>query len=104
MMDGGGMGGGMMGGGCATCHGLAGHGRSTPASFAPNMTYTNVTDPAGMLQPDGSRAPTYADAAIRKAVIQGIDPQGDKLAQPMPQWQITGQEWGALLAYLKTLP
>jgi len=32
------------------------------------------------------------------------DPKGDKLAQPMPQWQLTDQEWGALLAYLKTLP
>jgi len=31
------------------------------------------------------------------------DPKGDKLAQPMPQWQLTDQEWGGLLAYLKTL-
>jgi len=31
------------------------------------------------------------------------DPKGDKLAQPMPQWHLTDQEWGALLADLKTL-
>jgi Cytochrome c len=36
-------------------------------------------------------------------VTEGIDPEGNKLAQPMPQWQLTDQEWAALLAYLKTL-
>jgi mono/diheme cytochrome c family protein len=103
MMGGGGMGGGMMAGGCAACHGLDGRGRVQPTFTAPDITYPNLTDPSGMLQPDGSRGPTYTDAAIHKAVTQGIDPEGGKLAQPMPQWQLTDQEWTALLAYLKTL-
>jgi cytochrome c1 len=92
-----------MAAGCASCHGLDGHGRVTQTFTAPDITYANLTDPAGMLQPDGSRGPTYTDAAIRKAVTQGIDPEGSKLAQPMPQWQLTDQEWADLLAYLKTL-
>ena len=101
--SGGMMGGGMMGGGCATCHGIDGRGLSTPMFTAPNISYANLTDPKGMLQPDGSRGPTYTDAGIRKAVTQGIDPEGDRLAWPMPQWQLTAQEWGDLLTYLKTL-
>jgi hypothetical protein len=94
---------GMMAGGCATCHGADGRGRTTTSFSAPNITYANLTDPAGMLQPDGSRGPTYTDATLRRAVTQGIDPGGACLQLPMPQWQLTGSEWTDLLAYLKTL-
>jgi mono/diheme cytochrome c family protein len=97
------MGGGMMGGSCASCHGLNGQGRTTSVFTAPNITYSNLTDPKGMLAPDGSRGPTYTDATLRRAVASGIDPSGDHLASPMPQWQLTSQEWSDLLAYLKTL-
>jgi hypothetical protein len=102
-MGGGMMGGGMMGDGCASCHGIDGHGRSTPMFTAPNITYANLTNPKGMLQSDGSRGPTCTGAGIRKAVTQGIDPEGDRPAWPMPQWRLTGQEWGDLLTFLKTL-
>lgn len=103
MGNGGTMGGGMMADGCASCHGVDGHGLSTQTFTAPNITYANLTDPKGMVTPNGSRGPTYADAGIRKAVTQGIDPTGAHLEAPMPQWQLTGQEWADLLAYLKTL-
>ena len=103
MMGGGTMGGGMMGAGCATCHGSDGHGRTTPTFTSPNITYGNLTDPQGMLMPDGTRGPTYTDAGIMKAVTQGIDPEGSRLETPMPRWQLTSGQWGDLLAYLKTL-
>jgi hypothetical protein len=103
MMGGGMMGGGMMNAGCASCHGTDGHGRSTQQFTSPNITYSNLTDPKGMLMPDGTRGPTYTDATIRTAVTTGVDPTGAHLEAPMPQWQITGQEWNGLLAYLKTL-
>jgi len=96
-------GGGMMRAGCATCHGSDGHGRSTPTFTSPNITYSNLTDPQGMLQPDGTRGPTYTDTTLRTAVTQGLDPEGSRLESPMPQWQLTGPEWADLLAYLKTL-
>jgi mono/diheme cytochrome c family protein len=86
MMGGGDMmGGGMMGAGCATCHGA------------------NLTDPQGMLMPDGTRGPTYTEAGIRTAVTQGLDPAGSRLESPMPQWRLTGPQWIDLFAYLKTL-
>ena len=96
-------GGGMMGGGCATCHGSDGHGRTTATFTSPNITYGNLTDPQGMLQPDGTRGPTYTDATLRTAVTQGLDPEGSRLEAPMPQWQLTRSEWDDLLAYLETL-
>jgi hypothetical protein len=93
----------MMRVGCAGCHGPNGHGLSTPMFTAPNITYNNLTDPRGMLDPDGTRGPTYTDAALRRAITEGVDPQGNHLAWPMPQWRLAGQEWLVLLAYLKTL-
>lgn len=93
----------MMRVGCAGCHGLKGHGLNSPMFRAPDITYANLTSPEGMLEPDGSRGATYTDARIRKAVTQGIDPEGDTLAWPMPRWQLTDVEWRALLAYLETL-
>jgi hypothetical protein len=97
------MGGGMMVAGCATCHGPDGHGRTTPMFTSPNITYGNLTDPQGMLQPDGTRGATYTDATLRTAVTQGLDPEGSRLQSPMPQWQLTSGQWGDLLVYLKTL-
>jgi cytochrome c1 len=103
-------GGGMMGGGmgmfragCATCHGADGRGRSTMMFTAPDIAYANLTDPQGMLMPDGTRDVTYTDATLRRAITTGVGPDGDHLEWPMPQWQLTDQEWEGLLAYLKTL-
>jgi len=103
MMGGGGMGGGMMRSGCASCHGSDGRGRATATFTAPNITYANLTDPQGMLMPDGSRGPVYTDDAIRTAVTTGIDPTGAHLEAPMPQWQLSDRHWADLLAYLRTL-
>ena len=94
----------MMRASCADCHGVNGQGLRTPMFVSPNIAYRNLTDPAGMLEPDGARGPTYADGQIRRAITQGIDAEGKPLAWPMPRWQLTDGEWNDLLAYLKTLP
>ena len=103
MMGGGMMGGGMMRLSCASCHDTDGHGLTTQQFTSPDITYANLTDPQGMLMPDGTHGPTYTDAAILRAVTTGVDPEGSQLEWPMPQWQLTDQEWSGLLAYLKTL-
>ena len=94
----------MMRASCAGCHGVDGHGLRTPMFVSPNVTYRNLPDPAGMLEPDGTRGPTYTDDQIRRAVTQGIDAEGESPTWPMPRWQLTDGEWNDLLAYLKTLP
>jgi mono/diheme cytochrome c family protein len=88
---------------CAGCHGAEGHGIRTPMFESPNITYRNLTDPAGMREPDGTRGPRYTDALIRRAVTQGIDASGKPLDWPMPRWHLSSREWEDLLAYLKTL-
>lgn len=93
----------MTGDGCAACHGPDGHGTSTMMVTAPNITYGNLTDPAGMLETDGSRGPVYTDALIRRAVVAGVGADGDELERTMPRWKLSEQAWADLLAYLKTL-
>ncbi|MEO8692206.1 MAG: c-type cytochrome [Acidimicrobiales bacterium] len=88
--------------GCASCHGTDGHGRSTPQVQAPDITYANLTNPAGMREMDGTRGHIYTDTLIRQAVTQGIGADGDPLSTQMPHWQLTDTQWTALLAYLKT--
>lgn len=90
-------------GGCASCHGSDGRGLTTMMFTTPNITYSNLTDPAGMVEPDGTRGPTYTDTLIRRAVVNGIGADGDTLDTTMPRWQLTDDEWNDLLAYMKTL-
>jgi hypothetical protein len=94
----------MMRTGCASCHGTDGRGRSTGMFVSPDITYANLTDAAGMREPDGSRGHTFDDEAIRRAVTEGIDAEGEPVAWPMPQWRLSDGQWTALLDYVKTLP
>ncbi len=90
--------------GCAGCHGPDGRGLRTPMFISPDITYRNLTDPGGMVEPDGSRGPRYTDELIRRAITVGVDAEGRPLAWPMPRWRLTDRQWQELLAYLKSLP
>ena len=94
----------MMATSCAGCHGPNGHGGRTAGFAAPDITYRNLTNPAGMIEVTGEHGMVYTDALIRRAVTQGVGADGDALNTYMPRWQLTDQEWADLLAYLKTLP
>ncbi len=89
---------------CADCHGPGGRGLRTPMFVSPDIRYRNLTDPAGMLEPDGSRGPRYTEELIWRAVTQGVDAEGRPLAWPMPRWRLTDRQWQDLLAFLKALP
>ncbi len=57
-----------------------GQGLRTPLFTSPNITYQNLNDPSEMLEPDGSRGPTYTDEQIMQAITQGTDADGQPLA------------------------
>jgi cytochrome c oxidase subunit 2 len=88
---------------CANCHGPNGHGRQTMMFVSPNITYANLTNPEGMLEPDGSRMPPYTDRTIQRTITQGIGSDGKTLDWPMPRWQMSGEDLDDLIAFLKTL-
>lgn len=88
---------------CANCHGADGHGRSTMMFVSPNITYANLTNPEGMLEPDGQRIPPYNDSTLRSAITQGIDSEGKPLELTMPRWQMSEKDINDLIAFLKAL-
>ena len=89
---------------CAQCHGADGRGRRHQMFVTPDIRYRNLTDPAGMVEPDGSRGDTFTEAQVRNAIVAGVDAEGKPLAWPMPRWQLTQQQMDSLIAYLKALP
>ena len=95
---------GMMRTSCAQCHGNNGRGRRTMMFTTPNITYRNLTDPQGMLEPNGERGHTYSDAMIGRAIVEGRAAEGEPLDSLMPRWQMDDQDLDGLVDYLKTLP
>lgn len=65
---------------CADCHGINGQGLVTPMFASPNITYRNLSNPSGMLEPDGSRGHAYTDVLIKRAITEGIDAEGNSLS------------------------
>jgi|GEM_PF-1249569 len=92
---------GMMGGGCVTCHDVDGQGGSFRAMGrayeTPAITYETLTSE----HEHGESG--WTDAEIRRALEDGVEPDGDELDPLMPRWDFTDEEFEALLDYLKEL-
>jgi len=82
---------------CVDCHGPRGeggpiryciecHGEESPmASFrAPPLTY-------------------YGDEVMKRAIIEGVGPDGRPLFTPMPRWSMSDEDLADLLAYLRSI-
>ncbi len=100
-----GMRGGMMA--CADCHGADGRGGTVTTMMGsfepPDIRYKTLTQPPDSLA-DHDEHPPYNDATLRQAITQGVDPAAAPLEFPMPQWEMSDDDLGDLIAYLKTLP
>ena len=89
---------------CAACHGDRGQGGQVRVMMrpveAPNITWPELT---AAHHENGEEHPPYTEATLRRAITQGVNPAGDPLDPLMPRWQLSDEEWEALLAYLRTL-
>lgn len=85
-------------GGCANCHGPDGMGKrvSDKVTFPP-IRYCDLCMPM-----DGKPA-MYDENALRKAIVLGVNEEGNPLDDIMPRWQLTDVEFAALVDYLKAL-
>lgn len=103
------MGMGMMGGGMmtsASCHGPDGRGGRVQMMMhvfeTPDIRYQTLT--AEEMENEEEEAhPPYTDEDIRRAITQGIEPNGEPLDWPMPRWTISDKDLDDLLEFLKTL-
>jgi hypothetical protein len=51
----------------------------------------------------GKKETPYTDALIKRAITEGLDPDGEPLDWTMPRWRMGDADFADLLAYLKTL-
>jgi len=108
---------GMMGGGtttCASCHGPAGRGgrgRVMMRAFeAPDIRYQTLTaeehGEEGEEEADKEHQmehEPFIDEDIKRAITEGIEPDGESLEWPMPRWTMSDDDLDDLLEFLKTL-
>ena len=91
--------------GCANCHGRDGRGGTVGAMMGsfrtPDIRWSTLT---AARDPEGQPQTPFDEASFARAVSDGIDPEGDRVKAPMPQWRLTDTEVVALVAYLKSLP
>jgi mono/diheme cytochrome c family protein len=93
---------------CAACHGPDAHGgrhvmhmqtMDAPPVYYAALTSMLAEESGGTQQPGG-----YSLDDFRKAVVDGQHPDGDKLDNDMPRWQMSDQDLADVFAFLKTIP
>ncbi len=86
------------------CHGQEGRGGSMHGMFAPNITFSYLSNPMDYQDPGGRRRPAYNEESVKAAIVAGIDAGGNILDPEMPRWTgLTAKDIEDLIQYLKTL-
>ena len=92
----------MHGGGCATCHG---EDREGGASMWPWFWKTTPALTPAALQgndheDDGHSHPSYTRQSLKRAIIEGINPEGETLDALMPRWVLAAEDLDDLVNFL----
>jgi len=90
---------------CAACHGPTAHG----GEHIMHMTVMDAPDiriAALSSESDehGGGHGEYDSETFRKAVVDGLHPDGDALSQDMPRWQISDADLADLFTFLQSMP
>jgi len=90
---------------CVDCHGEDGRGGLVGMMMLgsveiPDIRYSVLTTPHSE---EGTTLPAWSDADIKRAVRDGIEPDGQSLNNPMPRWDMTDAELTDVIEYLKEL-
>lgn len=86
------------------CHGEDGRGGSMHGLFAPNITFSFLSNPLGYQDPRGRKRPAYNEESVKAAIVAGIDARGSTLDPEMPRWTgLSATDLEDLIDYLKTL-
>ncbi len=86
---------------CVSCHGIdAKGGFNFPDGKTESSDIRWKT--LSKEDPDEREHEPFDEAAFKKAVRDGIEPNGDRLSYYMPQWDISDKDLDDLITYLKT--
>ena len=87
---------------CANCHGLRGEGSKEGGLQPPPLDWATLsgwqTSPL-----TGRKRPPYVDQTLVRAIAIGLDSAGNKLHPGMPNYRMSQQQMGDLVAYLKKI-
>jgi mono/diheme cytochrome c family protein len=93
----------MGGAGCVACHGIQGRGgvpvmmgTAIPADIRYEALIKGEYE-------HGEKETPYTDSLVKRAITEGLGPDGKPLDWTMPRWQMGEADFNDLLAYLKTL-
>jgi len=88
---------------CAGCHGLRGEGKTEGGVTAGNLTWSNLLKPYGHTHPSGRKHGPFNESTFIRAVVNGIDPDGNKMLVAMPHYKMPAEDMADLIAYLKRI-
>lgn len=94
------------GGSCVYCHGETGKGgvpvmMGTPTP--PDIRYRILTVEEHYHGGVNEKHQRYTDNLIKRAITQGLNPDGKPLDQTMPRYSMTKEDMDDLIEYIKTL-
>jgi len=93
----------MHGGGCASCHGPDGRGGAPVmmgTEIPPDIRYHHLIEEEHEAE---EAHPPYTDETIKRAITEGVEPDGEPMDMTMPRWQMSERDLDDLLEFLKTL-
>ena len=88
---------------CARCHGADAAGRSEGGVAAPAIDWFRLTKPWGHGFEDGRKRPAYDAGSFHRALVQGLDPSGNRLDGRMPRFSLSSADSGALFEFIRNL-
>jgi len=91
---------------CVDCHGENGEGGTLNMMMmgtfdVPNIKYAHLTEEEHS-EGEEEHAP-YKDETIKRAITEGVNPDGEPLDWPMPRWNMTDQQLNDMITFLKSL-
>ncbi len=99
----------MHGGGCVTCHGADREGGQVmwprfwvraPALTPEALGLAGAGDHEDAHDGGNHEHEAYTAETLKRAIIEGVEPDGRRLDDAMPRWQLKPAEADALVAYL----
>lgn len=88
---------------CSGCHGVRGEGKTEAGVTAGNLTWSNLVKPYGHEHSTGRKHGPFSESSFIRAVVNGIDSNGNNLLSAMPRYKLSPQDVADLIAYLKRI-
>jgi ABC-type branched-subunit amino acid transport system substrate-binding protein len=88
---------------CAGCHGMRGEGKTESGVTAGDLTWPNLVKPYGHTHPTGRKHGPFNESSFTRAVVNGVDSDGNVLLVAMPRFKLSAEDMADLIAYVKRL-